>query len=229
MFRTAYWLISYLGLMTVAAAFLVGFRYAPDAPLANLWFDLALYGAFAAVHIVMTVPAFKRLLFRSAAGTPYERRIYIITTVVTWLVVYWLHLPIGGTGWVAPVWLAYLGFCIFLLAMVSFYEFSTFENLGMFLGVPGAELAFSAGAETPLMTTGSYSRVRHPMYRAAAVMNFATLMIHPNASQLTFAVLVTASFLLFIPFEEHQLLKARGDEYRAYMAATPYRVFRGIW
>jgi len=112
---------------------------------------------------------------------------------------------------------------------VSFYEFSTFENLGMFLGVPGAELAFSAGAETPLMTAGGYSRVRHPMYRAALVMNFASLLIHPNASQLFFAVLVTASFLLFIPFEEHQLLKARGDEYRAYQAATPYRVLRGVW
>lgn len=229
MFRAAYWLISYLGLMTVAAAFLVGFRYQPDAPLANLWFNLALYAAFALVHIAMTVPAFKQLLFRGAAGTPFERRIYIITTVVTWLAVYWLHCPIGGFGWQSPVWLAYLGYCIFLLAMVSFYEFSTFENLGMFLGVPGAELTFSAGAETPLITTGSYSRVRHPMYRAAAVMNFASLLIHPNAAQLVFAVLVTASFILFIPFEEQQLLKARGDDYRAYMAATPYRLFRGFW
>ena len=229
MFRTAYWLFSYLGLMTVGASFLVGFRYQKDAPLENLWFNLVLYAAFAAVHIAMTVPAFKRLLFRGAAGTPFERRIYIITTVVTWVALYWLHRPIGGFGWDPPVWLQYLGFCIFLLAEVSFYEFSTFENLGMFLGVPGAELAFSAGAETPLMTAGGYSRVRHPMYRAAFVMNFASLLIHPNASQLLFAVLVTASFLLFIPFEEHQLLKARGDEYRAYMAATPYRVFRGIW
>ncbi|MGD9635177.1 MAG: isoprenylcysteine carboxylmethyltransferase family protein [Pirellulales bacterium] len=229
MFRTAYWLFSYLGLMTVAAAFLVGFRYEPSAPLANLWYDLALYAAFALVHIVMTMPAVKRLLFRRAAGTPFERRVYIVTTVVTWLAVYALHRPIGGFGWQSPEWLALLGYCIFLLAMVSFYEFSTFENLGMFLGVPGAELAFSAGAETPLMTTGGYSRVRHPMYRAAFVMNFASLLIHPNASQLVFAVLVTASFLLFIPFEERQLLKARGDEYRAYMAATPYRVFRGLW
>jgi len=229
MFRTTYWLFSYLGLMTVAAAFLVGFRYQADAPLAHLWFNLALYAAFAAVHIVMTVPECKRLLFRGAAGTPFERRVYILTTVATWLAVYYFHRPVGGFGWQSPVWLEFLGFCIFLLAMVSFYEFSTFDNLGMFLGVPGAELAFSAGAETPLMTTGSYARVRHPMYRAAAVMNFASLLIHPNASQLLFAVLVTASFILFIPFEERQLLKARGDEYRAYMAATPYRVFRGIW
>jgi protein-S-isoprenylcysteine O-methyltransferase Ste14 len=38
-----------------------------------------------------------------------------------------------------------------------------------------------------------------------------------------------ASFLAFIPFEERQLLRARGDAYRAYIGETPYRVFRGIW
>jgi protein-S-isoprenylcysteine O-methyltransferase Ste14 len=95
--------------------------------------------------------------------------------------------------------------------------------------VPGAELAHTAGAESPLMTEGSYAQVRHPMYRAAFFVALTSLLMHPNASQLLFAVMVSASFLVFIPFEEHQLLVARGDEYRAYMARTPYRVFRGIW
>ena len=30
-------------------------------------------------------------------------------------------------------------------------------------------------------------------------------------------------------FEEHQLVKARGDDYRDYMREIPYRAFRGIW
>jgi len=42
-------------------------------------------------------------------------------------------------------------------------------------------------------------------------------------------VMIAASFLGFIPFEERQLLAGRGDEYRAYIARTPYRVFPGIW
>ena len=41
--------------------------------------------------------------------------------------------------------------------------------------------------------------------------------------------MIAVSFLGFIPFEERQLLTARGDEYRAYIAHTPYRVFRGVW
>jgi protein-S-isoprenylcysteine O-methyltransferase Ste14 len=229
MFKAAYWLFSHLGLMVVTAAFILGFRHAPDAPLDNLWFNLAIYAAFAAVHIVMTMPAFKKLVYGSAAGTSVERRIYITTTVVTWVALYWVHRPVGGFAYTSPDWLQFVGLCAVLLSVVSFYEYSTFENLASFVGVPGAPLAYSVGSETPLMTSGSYAQVRHPMYRAAFFICFASLLIHPNASQLLFACLVAASFFAFVPFEERQLLKARGDEYRAYMAQTPYRIFRGLW
>jgi len=229
MFTGAYWLFSYLGLMVVTASFIMGFRYAPEAPIGNLWFNIVLYLAFALVHIVMTMPAAKRIIFGNPAGTPIERRVYITTTVVTWVGLYWLHRPIGGFGYESPAWLQYFGLCALLLSQVSFYEFATFETLSSLVGMPGAPLAYSVGSETPLMTTGGYSQVRHPMYRAAFFTCFASLLIYPNASQLLFACLVTGSFFAFIPFEEHQLLKARGDQYRAYMAQTPYRIFRGVW
>ena len=229
MFKYAYWLFAHLGLMTFTASFIMGFRYAPDAPLANLWWNVALYAAFLAVHIVMTMPAFKQAVFGHPAGTPTERRFYITTSVVTWLLVYWLHWPIGGFGYLSPPWLQYIGLCAVLLAFVGFFEFANFELFASLLGMPGAPLAYSVGAETPLMTTGTYAQVRHPMYRAAFLMAFCSLLIHPNAGQLLFACLISASFLGFIPFEEHQLLKARGDAYRAYIAQTPYRVFPGIW
>ncbi len=41
--------------------------------------------------------------------------------------------------------------------------------------------------------------------------------------------MLIASFVGFVPFEERQLLAARGDEYREYMRATPYRIMRGVW
>ena len=55
------------------------------------------------------------------------------------------------------------------------------------------------------------------------------LLMYPNAAQLLFALLVSASFVCFIPFEERQLIQARGKQYRAYMKKTPYRIFRGVW
>ncbi|WP_420885434.1 methyltransferase family protein [Candidatus Scalindua japonica] len=90
-------------------------------------------------------------------------------------------------------------------------------------------LSHATGTKTPLLSKGPYATVRHPMYRAMTAQSFSSLLIPPNAGQLLFTVMVTASFLCFIPFEEHQLIKALGDEYREYMKSTPYRVFQGAW
>jgi protein-S-isoprenylcysteine O-methyltransferase Ste14 len=230
MFKKAYWAFSFLGLMTVWASFILGFRWAPDAaPANNVWFNVLIYGAFIAVHIVMTMPAFKNAVYGPRAGTPLERRVYIAITVVTWLLVYAFHRPVAGPGWVSPPWLHYLGLCGYLLAIAGFFEFATFEGLGSLVGVPDAALSHSVGSETPLMTEGPYASVRHPMYRAAFYANLCSLVMWPNAAQLLWSVMVAVSFFGFIPFEERQLLRARGDEYRAYMARTPYRVFHGIW
>ena len=223
---TAY---AYLGLMLVPAMYITGFRHDPDAPLANLWFDVGIYAAFIGVHILMTMPAFKRAVFGRPEGSPRERRIYVTTTIATLLLVYVLHRPIPGFGFESPAWLQFVGLCGVLLGVVAFFEFATFEGLGSLLGLPDKPLSHSVGAETPLMREGPYASVRHPMYRAAILYGAASLLIHPNAAQLAFAVMIVGSFLAFIPFEERQLLRHRGDEYRAYQRATPYRVLRGIY
>lgn len=229
MFKLAYWLFSFLGLMTMWASFIMGFRYDPEAPTSNIVFDVLIYIVFITVHIVMTMPAFKNAVYRQRAGTPMERRVYVTITVVSWVLVYWLHRPIGGFGWASPPWLHYIGLCVFLLCVVGFFEFATFAGLSQLVGMPDTELSHSVGSETPLMTEGPYAQVRHPMYRAAFLANACSLVMYPNVAQLLWAVMIAASFLGFIPFEERQLLAARGDEYRAYIARTRYRVFRGIW
>lgn len=229
MYKRLYWLFSHLGLMAVAASFIMGFKHDAQAPLQNLYFDVVLYAIFIAIHIVMTMPAFKRALFGQPQGTPFERRIYITITIVTWLAVYFLHRPVPGFVFVAPSWLQFLGLCGVLLSFLAFFEFATFENLGSLLGVPGSELSHTTGAETPLLTEGPYASVRHPMYRAFCYLAVSSLLIHPHAGQMLFAVMVTASFVGFVPFEERQLIGRRGDEYRKYMEQTPYRIFRGLW
>ncbi|UCE87790.1 MAG: isoprenylcysteine carboxylmethyltransferase family protein [Deltaproteobacteria bacterium] len=229
MFKHAYWFFSYLGVMSFSAAFAMGFRHDPQAPFANLVFNVILYTVFIAVHILMTTPAFKKAVFGRPEGTTFERRIFVTVSVVTWVSVYWLHKPTGGFAFVAPAWLQFIGTCGLLLSVVAFFEFATFESLGRLLGLPGNELSHSAGAETPLMTEGPYASVRHPMYRAACFIVLCSLLIHPHAGQLLFAVLSAASFLGFVPFEEAQLVRARGEEYREYMRRTPFRAFRGVW
>ncbi len=137
----------------------------------------------------------------------------------------YFYRPVPGFGYSSPFWLQYLGLCVLLLSFVAFFEFATFEVLGSLVGMPGSQLFHSTGAETPLLAEGPYASVRHPMYRALSFLAFSSLMIHLNAGQLLFAVMVAASFVGFIPFEERQLIKNRGDEYREYMKKTPYRIF----
>jgi protein-S-isoprenylcysteine O-methyltransferase Ste14 len=228
MIRIAYASFAYLGLMTLPAIFITGFRHDAAAPAANLWFNLAIYAAYITVHYVMTVPAFKRAAFGSPEGSSGERRLYVTISILTLLAVYALHQPVPGFAFESPPWLRFIGLCGVLLGVVAFFEFATFEGLGSLLGLPGKPLSHSVGAETPLMREGPYASVRHPMYRAAALYTLASLLIHPNAGQLLFAAMVSASFLGFIPVEERQLLRHRGEAYREYQRATPYRVLRGI-
>src|SRR4029078_12448835 len=56
MLNRAYWYFSYLGLMTVWASFIMGFRHAPDAPLRNVVLNILLYGVFIVIHILLTMP-----------------------------------------------------------------------------------------------------------------------------------------------------------------------------
>jgi protein-S-isoprenylcysteine O-methyltransferase Ste14 len=227
MLRTLYIVFAYVGLLSVPTTFIAGWRHDPAAPAGNLLFNLVLYAVFIAIHFVMTTTWFKQAVFGRAEGSPRERRVYIVISIVTWVGMYVLHEPIPGPGWIAPAWLQFIGLCCVLLGVVAFFEFATMEGLGSLLGVPGADLSHASDA--PLMTEGPYASVRHPMYRAASLYMLASLLIHPNVGQLLFVALGALGFLAFVPIEERQLLRMRGDEYRSYMEVTRYRVFRGIW
>ena len=229
MIQKLYWLFACIGLMTVSASFIVGFRYDANAPAVNYFFNFVLYLLFIVVHMVMTLPAFKKQLYGTSKGTHFERRIFILVSVITWVAVYWFHRPVPGFSYVSPEWLQFLGTCIVLLCLFAFFEYANFDMMNGFIGMPGAEMSHSTDTAAPLLTDGSYKSVRHPMYRALVLLIFSSLIIHPHAGQLFFSILVSFSFIVFIPIEEKMLLTARGDEYRMYMEKTTYRIFRGIW
>ncbi|MBW2385240.1 MAG: isoprenylcysteine carboxylmethyltransferase family protein [Deltaproteobacteria bacterium] len=220
---------AFMGLMVVSASVLMGFRHEPGAPAGNYVFNGVLYAAYMMIHVVMMSPWYKRLTTGAPEGNPKERRIYTVVAVLTWLFVYGIHRPLPGPALELPDWITFLGLCGFLLGSFAFSEGGTFESFKGFFGVPGSEASHSATAETPLQIDGSYASVRHPMYRGFTCLAAASLLIHPNAAQLAWGVVLSLTFIVFIPIEESQLLHARGEEYRAYMQQTPHRLFRGIW
>ena len=220
---------AFLGLMVVSASLLYGFRYDADAPASNYVFNGILFFVYMLVHFVMMTPGFKRLTSGSEAGSPRERRIYIFVSVVTWLAVFFYHEPLPGPGFVLPEWVEYLAVCAFLLSFFAFLEGGSFESFGAFLAVSDDAISHGASAEADLNTTGSYASVRHPMYRGAFFMCLASIIIHPNAAQAVWAILMAATWIGFIPVEERQLRRNKPEEYAAYMEVTKYRLLRGIW
>ncbi len=225
-----YMLFALLGLMSVPAAFIMGFRHDAAAPVANYGFNVALFAAFMAIHMIMMRPGVKRVLYGVARSTPGERRIYIAVSIATWIALYALHRPVPGFAFDGDIWwVRFLGVSGVLLGVLMFFEGVTFAMLDGLLGRPGTAMSHSTDAATPLMTEGSYAKVRHPMYRGALTYVGFSMLIHPHAGQLLFVLLVAAGFVLFIPFEERTLLRARGEAYRTYMAKVRYRVLPGLW
>jgi len=224
-----YTFITFVGLMAVPAAFLMGWRYDPAAPAMNYLFNLIAFLIFMAIHIIMLLPGFKKLVYGTPYSTSVERRVYVMISIITWILLFAIHKPVPGPALPAIAWVQFLGICLVLLGFLMFFEGVTFEFLHAFMGTPGIDLSHTAEAVTPLMTEGSYASVRHPMYRGALTYTFASLLIHPHAGQLLFAVLVALGFILFIPFEEKALIRSRGEEYTAYMQTVRYRIIRGIW
>ena len=55
--------------------------------------------------------------------------------------------------------------------------------------------------ETPLLSTGSYGGVRHPMYRAFILIGLSSIVIHPHTAQLFWAIFFGGTFLVWVPVE----------------------------
>jgi protein-S-isoprenylcysteine O-methyltransferase Ste14 len=229
LFRAAYRLFAYFGLFSLAAVVLVGFRYdATASPIGYGW-NAALYAAFIIPHLIMTRSWFKRAVWHNPAGTPGERRVYITITVLTWLAIIAVHQPMPGPAIAVHYVVRFIGVVVFLIGFMMFFEGVTRPMLDGLVGVPGSVGAYSHGPESPLFTEGQYAEVRHPMYRAFILMGLASLLVHPNVAQLFWVALFGGTFLAFIPVEEAQMIRARGEDYRSYMSQTRWRLVRGIW
>jgi protein-S-isoprenylcysteine O-methyltransferase Ste14 len=78
------------------------------------------------------------------------------------------------------------------------------------------------GAETQLVTTGPFSRVRHPTYLSHTLF-FTGIFLSTGIVATGFVALIDfyVAILVIIPMEENELLRRFGDEYRYYMVCIP--------
>ncbi len=78
------------------------------------------------------------------------------------------------------------------------------------------------GAEVKLVTTGPFSRVRHPTYLSHTLF-FTGIFLSTGIVATGFVALIDfcVAILVIIPMEENELLRRFGDEYRHYMVRVP--------
>ncbi len=224
-----YKIFGYVGIMTVPGVFIYGFRYDPAAPMINYAWNLGLFALWFFVHAVMMQPWFKKLVTGSRDGGHGERRVYIIVSIVTWVALYAVHFPVPGPALVLPGWAGFLGLCLALLGFFAAEENNDFGDFDSALGVPGSVIGLSLSPDTPLFTEGSYARVRHPIYQGLLFSFLSTVIMHPTMAQVFWVLMAGLTILVFVPIEESQLRKSRGEEYAAYAKATRYRIIPGIW
>jgi protein-S-isoprenylcysteine O-methyltransferase Ste14 len=82
------------------------------------------------------------------------------------------------------------------------------------------DISLSLRKDHVLVKSGSYRRIRHPMYTVHVVYFLAWVLVSAKLLLLINYLLTILLITLRIPKEERMLLERFGDEYRAYMKRT---------
>jgi protein-S-isoprenylcysteine O-methyltransferase Ste14 len=220
--------------MTAFALFVAGFEapWSVDgvagaqraSTLAALAVDFALLATFGLVHSLLARSGAKRLLAR-LWPQPLERALYSLVAAgqMTLLMALWRPLP--ALVWDAPPGFARavlwafqgLGWLIVLAALAAIRPAGITEFFGLAQARAGA--AGTPFRSSPLVERGVYRFIRHPLYAGTTL----ALWSAPAMSQ--GRLLLAAVFTLYMAighrFEERDLLRERGESYRAYRSHVP--------
>ncbi len=141
-------------------------------------------------------------------------RVVMFFVLMAVLVLYVINHPwMEALDFYLPPWLRWLGFVIGLssIALIIWVELELGRQFS-----PQLQLR----SEHQLITSGPYSRVRHPMYTAFYGFGLSLALMSANWFFVAFFILSLVGLCLRVPKEEKMMLDQFGDEYRAYMERT---------
>jgi protein-S-isoprenylcysteine O-methyltransferase Ste14 len=200
--------LAFLAVFTYMIGFLAGLPMLPKTvdsgaapPTAiAVAIDLALLLAFALPHSVL-------------ARWKIDRSGYVLQSTLLVALIIWQWRPLPAEIWhLGAAWSQALVWCVFAIgwAMVLYATFliDHFEFAGL---RPGAKQRF--------VTPSLYRLVRHPMMLGLIIGVWATP--HLTVGHALFAAAMTAYALIGTRFEERDLVRTFGDEYRQYQARVP--------
>ena len=141
-------------------------------------------------------------------------RVILFFVLIVILVLYAIDHPwMQALNYCLPHWLRWLGFIIGLLsiALTIWIELELGRQYS-----PQLQLRH----EHQLITSGPYSRVRHPLYTALAGFGLSLALVSANWFFVAFFLLSLAGLALRIPKEERMMLNQFGEQYQEYMERT---------
>jgi protein-S-isoprenylcysteine O-methyltransferase Ste14 len=186
--------------------------------------NVLLLGLFAVQHSVMARPAFKHWWTRFVPAS-IERSTYVLLASLALFVLYWqwrtmpaVIWDVGSSAGRIALWaLFWLGWATVLASTFMINHFDLFGLRQVYLAWRGNPYS-GLGFRTFLL----YRLVRHPIMLGFIIAFWAIPTM--TAGHLLFAAVTTVYIVVAIQIEEHDLVAALGDQYRAYRRRVPMLV-----
>ncbi|NQW04772.1 MAG: isoprenylcysteine carboxylmethyltransferase family protein [Acidobacteria bacterium] len=187
--------------------------------------NVLLFTLFALHHSVFARIGFKAAI-RARVSPALERAVYVWLSSLLFGLTLWAWTPVPGITWRftgASVWLFELG-CLTGVALTAVAA-SSLDPLEL----AGIRQAFGrpVAPEQPLLTTGPYRLVRHPIYLGWVLMVWCLPVM--TGTRLVFATISTLYLVVAIPFEEREMRRTLGRAYDRYEHAVRWRILPGIY
>jgi methanethiol S-methyltransferase len=182
----------------------------------SLAVNVFLLGLFAVQHSVMAREGFKRVWTRVIPKS-IERSTYVLIASLVLLLVFWQWRPITTPVWTVtnPAGVAVLHIVFWFgwaLLFASSFMISHFELFGLTQVI--ARLRRKELPAPRFHTPMLYQHVRHPLYLGFLLAFWSAPSM--TVGHLVFALGCTGYILIAIQFEERDLIRLFGDQYRRY-------------
>ena len=226
------------GAIVFAAAFVAGgWRFValgtPPATgplLPGLLANVALFGLFGLHHSVLARDTVKAWVARTVSP-PLERPTYVWVASLLFIAVCAAWRPIAGTLYaVSPPWAYAVGMLQLaggILTLDAARRIDLRVLSGLAVPPESASPAPSVDDNQPLVATGCYRVVRHPIYLGWVLLVWATPVM--TMGRLAFAAISTAYLVVAVPLEERSLRRRFGPSYDVYRRQVRWRIVPGLY